>query len=237
VAEAHGVIPPLHRVREEHTRLEREFPLLRVVPLRRDAALDAALGRWFGSERPIRCQAGTTIAGYVLAMESARTDLVLKVDCDMLFLDRGWLTQGRELLEQGSFDAVEPPRLGWHERTPASFSTRAFLLRREAFARRLLPMRAHRLDWARRLHRRLRGRPTYLPLEIMLQIEREAERLRWRVLDREGGFALHLTTRADAGLPWAEEIVRAVEGNRVPAAQEAAGPDFRARLWGAEARS
>lgn len=232
VAEEHGTIPPLDRVRKELDRLQREFPLLRVEPLRRGVALDSALARWFGRERPIRCQCGSTIAGYVLALETSRTDLVLKLDCDMLFHDRGWLEQGIALVSGGTFDAVEPPRLGWTARHgPPAFSARAFLLSRERFARRLLPMRAQRLDWLRRVHRRLHGRPTYLSLEVLLEVERRAGCLRWRMLDRELGFGMHLCTRADAGLSWTERIVRAVETGDVPEAQEASGPDFRPQLW------
>ena len=232
VAALHGTIPPLDRVRDELDRLKREFPLLRVEPLRRSEVLDAALAKWFGPERPIRCHCGSTIAGYVLALESTRTDLVLKLDCDMLFHERGWLEQGLELVSQGTVDVVEPPRLGWTARHgEPEFSARAFLLSRERFARRLLPMRAHRIDWLRRIHRRLHGRPTYHPLEVMLEIERRAGRLDWRLLDRELGFALHLATRADAALPWTDRVVRAVESGDVPEAQAASGPDFRPHLW------
>jgi hypothetical protein len=237
-ADQHGAVPALERVRDELASVAAKHSLVRVVPLRPGEATERALGRWFGGARPWRCQGGSTIVGYVLALEAARNDLVLKLDCDMVFREGGWLEQGRRLLERGELDAAEPPRLGFDPACEAAeFSSRAFLLSRARFARRLLPMRARRLDWPRRIHRRLQGRPTWLPLEQMLEAERREGRLRWRILDATGGFALHLPRRADAELPWIESVIRSVEAGRVPAAQAESGCNFRPALWPEAARA
>ena len=127
---------------------------------------------WFIKGKPLRCQAGTPISAFTCAIDVATSPLILRCDCDMLFYDNGWVNAAAELLESGRADLVEPPRLGVDSaENNLEVSTRAFMLHRPSFEN-LLPIMPHKLDLPRRMHRWLHGRPPWLALEQMLDVER-----------------------------------------------------------------
>jgi len=153
------------------------------------------LKKWFKNATPIRCQAGTPIAAFIQAVEETDGELVLRCDCDMLFFDNGWLKIAQELLEEGAFDLIEPPRFGvTKNKQEISISTRAFLLRPSDFKKNCLPMKAHRLDFLRWIHRYIHSRPTYLPLEQMFTLEKIKGNLGHCILNNQLGYSLHIPT-------------------------------------------
>ena len=200
------------------------------------ATLDAILQRWFRNGRPLRCQAGTPIAAFIAAFESATEPLVARLDCDMLLHDAGWIDAAITSLCSGGAEWVEPPRCGLRPERTIEVSTRVSMLHYPRFSHRLLPMRPWPLDRLRRFHRWWHGRPPWLALEQMLEKERRAGRLRFHYLGDEPnaaslGMSLHVPTRDHARLPIIESVVAAVEAGEVPAAQWAAGPNFRVEAW------
>jgi hypothetical protein len=146
----------------------------------------------------------------------------------MLFFENGWLDEACARLDARRAVIVEPARLGSdHEPT---VSTRALLTCPHELERALLPMRAHRLGLARRLHRQLLGRPSWLALEQMLEIERRRSRLEHVILPETLGYSVHVATRADAARPGFERCVAGIEAGAVPAAQ-ARSWNFRGEAW------
>ncbi len=180
----------------------------------------ATARRWFRRGVPLRCQAGTPILAFARAFDSAAENLVLRADCDMLFVEAGWLDAATKLLRSGAADLVEPPRLGQPERSKTvEISTRALMIDRQAFDARCLPLPAHRLDVLRRLHRRLSGRPTWVALEQMFQREKQRGHLRHVVLENSLGYSMHVATRDDVRVEGFAEIVAQFEHRAMPAAQ------------------
>jgi len=227
----YGTSDELFRELDALTRLDQR---VRYVTFDPGAASDSLAKRWFVDGKPVRCQGGTPILAFVAAIEAARSETVLRADCDMLFHENGWLARATELLGSGAFDVVEPPRLGYvRGPQPATVSTRALVLRPREFAARRLPIVAHRVDPARRLLRSLQRRAPWLALENMLDCERRRGRLHHTVLDGEPsqGFSLHVATRQEAALPWFPEVVRAVERGDVPDKQRAGDGNFDATAW------
>jgi len=196
-----------------------------------EKAMQTLLKKWFNKGTPIRCQAGTPIAAFIQAVEESEAEMVLRCDCDMLFYENGWLGKALKLFEEGVYDLIEPPHLGFRGNQASPVSTRAFLLRPHAFARTCLPMKAHRLDPARRIHRYLHGRPTWLALEQMFSVEKAQDRLRHGILNEQLGFSLHVPNRGDVLLPGFENIVSNVECGRVSESQQISGMNFYPPKW------
>jgi hypothetical protein len=229
IATAQGPLPDYAEFQRGLERLAQLDPRVRIVPLPEERALEPVARRWFMRGRPLRCQAGTPILAFVYALESASSPLVLRCDCDMLFFESGWLEEACARLHTQRALIVEPARLGGdHAET---VSTRAMLTCPRELKRALLPMRAHRLGLARRLHRRLLGRPDWLALEQMLELERRRGRLEHVILPEALGYSVHVATRADAARPGFEHCVAGIEAGAVPAAQ-AGSWNFRSDAWG-----
>ena len=243
------------RVAEVVVVVDREVPSGRIATLHRDAAqlvpLDDSLNqlvrhdtrvrvvelqqlellpiqeKWFGSARPVRCQAGTPVVAFVTAIESAHQDLVLRCDCDMLFREDGWLAQGDVELANHC-NLYEPPRLDQTAKTDVS--SRAFMVRKSVFRGRL-PLRNLRLDPLRILHRTLHGRPTWIALEQMLQRAVQTRELAHRIgSDTRLGYSLHALRRSFANEHWFEQVVRAVEFDDLPLEQRGHW-DLHPELW------
>ncbi len=189
--------------------------------------------RWFGKCRPIRCQGGTPILAFVAAIEEARSDIVLRFDCDMLFCERGWLEKDAIPSLNGGIDVYEPPRLRVH--TPVS-SSRAFMVSKSRLDR-MLPLRSLRLDPLRILHRWSLGRPTWLALEAMLTRAAEGRRLNHRIgQSLDLGFSLHGLKRKWTAAPWFDCVIRSVEAGDVPKSQRDHW-DFNPEFWSAHCAS
>jgi hypothetical protein len=199
---------------------------VRLVELPAPDALRWLSGRWFRSGHPIRCQGGTPIAAFLFAISQAAEPLVLKTDCDMLFCDQGWLGEALAALGAGDVDLVRPPLPGGGE---GAISSRAFLLNPSHLQAQRLPIRAHRLDPLRRVHRRLTGRPTWLALETMFEREAEAGRLT-SVTAPGRGFALHVTSLGDMEKVRSGGVLSRVERGDLPEGQRGRR-DFVAAAW------
>jgi hypothetical protein len=232
IARLHSGSAGLDSVYMELEKLKRSDSRIRYATLPSQAGLSSVCSKWFRRATPMRCQAGTPILAFIFGIEEASSDLVLRTDCDMLFCDRGWVRKALDALDSGNADIVEPPRLGSpKQNSPIMVSSRAFLLQREYFARNCLPINPHRLDLLRRVHRFINGRPPWLALEQMLQIEREAGHLRHLLIGPESGFSMHIPTRADASIAGFEKICAAVETDNIPEAQLRAGWNFVRNAW------
>lgn len=185
---------------------------------------------WFKRGQPLRCQVGSPLFGYVLAIESATNEIVIKMDCDMLFHDNGWGRRLGRALEAGGADVVEPSRSLTPKPEIPEVSTRVFAVNKKSLRERVLPIKAHRLDWPRRIHRRLHGRPTWVPLEQMLTVEIRANRLRYEMLPATLGFSLHVPKREDFLLPGFDSVVSRVEAGDLPLRQQSSW-NFAAEYW------
>ena len=127
----------------------------------------------------------------------------------------GWLKAAENLLEQGA--VVEPPRLALETQV---ISTRALMLKRTCFAK-CLPIKPWQLHPLGRLHRALKGRPTWLALEQMLELEKIEGRIKHTILPRILGFSLHVVRRQYSLEPWFGTMVKRVETGDIPTEQAA----------------
>jgi len=228
-----GRIAELHRVTVDTTTLMDAVKVvaalddrIRVVRLPPADASPAVAARWFRRGVPLRCQAGTPIFAFIFAIDEASNDFILRADCDMVFFDEGWVDDGVGMLEREDAELVQPPGPG----SPlVGVSTRALLLRRDRLRQKALPMRAHKLDPARRVHRILCGRPQWLALEQMLAKEVEAGRLIHRGL-RAGGYSMHVTSRDDMQAAVDLGVLGRVESGELPAGQ-VSSHDFVPSAW------
>jgi hypothetical protein len=188
--------------------------------------------RWFGQTNIVRCQSGTPIFAFVQAIEEVSSDIVLRTDCDMLFCEAGWLNEAIEALESEVLDLVEPPKLGMHlHGYQATVSTGTFMLKRSSFRERCLPLKPHRLDWARRCHRALKGRPPWLSLEEMFKKEKDRGRIRHALLDSRVGFSVHVYTRNYAYVEHFGKVVSKIESGFVPDEQVTQGWNLALDVW------
>lgn len=211
-SDMNGVLSQIRKLQATDSRVSYS-----ILPSVRD--LDWIVRRWFLKGAPVRCQAGTPILAFLFAIEMARGPIVMRSDCDMLFVDYGWVEAAFRLLDQGGADLVEPPRLGMScLEGAARVSTRALLLHKHSVLK-WVPMPAHRLDPLRRLHRRLQGRPTWLALEQMLQREKENGRIRHSVLRNNLGYSMHVARREDVERPNFVRVVREFERSFLPREQ------------------
>jgi hypothetical protein len=220
-------------VREFLASLERSDRRIHSQTLVPGARLEAMLAKWFGADRPIRCQAGTPIAAFVAAFEAASGPIVLRADCDMLFHEAGWLDAATRMLVAGEADLVEPSRCGRRGPPTPLVSTRALLIHAERWRAHVLPLQARRLDWPRRLHRRLSGRPPWLALEQTLSHAVERGRIMMVHMPEELGCWLHISTREEARLAIMPRVAAAMEAGLIPAEQRLAGHNFSAASWAA----
>jgi hypothetical protein len=234
IASLHGDVATndLAEVRDVLDDLARSDSRIRIETLPGVEGLKATADRWFTEGRPMRCQSGTPILAFARAIDSAtRNPIVLRVDCDMLFFDDGWLDEAIDLLVAREVDLVEPWGIGEQNIEATWVSTRAMLLHTTHFAERCLPIRPHRLDLVRRITRKLQGRSTWLALEAMLDCEVSQGRVRHRVLPSRLGSSMHVCTRAEACLVGMAEVAAAFERGDIPEGQVRAGRNFAVSAW------
>ncbi len=206
-------------------------PRIRSTVLDYTRARDLSL-KWFSEPDVVRCQSGSPTFGYTYAIEQASSEIILRLDCDMLFYDSGWLTTATELLESESFDLLEPPKMGMDVHGyKNTISTGAFMLKRSSFVSQCLPLKAHRLDWLRRFHRTLKGRPTFLSLEEILKKEKERGRIKHTLLDSSLGCSIHVYTRDYAHVEHLDQIISKIEAGLIPEEQVAQGWNLTLEVW------
>jgi len=194
-------------------------------------AKDTSL-RWFGVSNVVRCQSGSPTFGYAYAVEHAVSDIVLRIDCDMVFYNAGWFERAIELLGSGELDLAEPPKIGMYiHGYQNTLSTGALMLKRSSFFTRCLPLKPHRLDWLRCIHRSLKGRPIWLSLEEILLREKERGRLTHSLLSSELGFSVHVYSRAYAKSPHLQYVISAIEAGNVPDEQLSCGWSLCLEAW------
>ncbi len=188
--------------------------------------------KWFQESNILRCQAGTPIFAFAQAIEESSADIILRTDADMLFCDSGWVDQAIGILQRNEIDVVEPPKLGMDLRPSYQLvSTRAFMVKRSAFVANCLPLKAHRIDLARRVHRFINGRSSWLALEEIFEKEKKSNRIRHTILQSQLGFSVHVYNREDVHVAGFQEMISLVESNRVPAAQIKQGWNLVREAW------
>lgn len=188
--------------------------------------------KWFQESSILKCQSGTPIFAFAQAIEEASADIVLRTDADMLFCDNGWVDQATQVLKANEIDIAEPPKLGMDlHPSYQRVSSRAFLVKRSDFASKCLPLAPHRLDPARRLHRFLLGRSSWLALEEIFEKEKKRDHIRHRVLPSDLGFSIHVANRDDAKLQGFANVISLIESNRVPAEQIEQGWNLAREAW------
>ncbi len=231
IAALHGSIGSLDQVRSVLAEFAQGDSRVKVENLPFGDRLSCVLRKWFGAERPIRCQAGTPIAAFIAAFEAASGPLILRADCDMLFYESGWLDAAARALSEDAADLVEPAPCGGLGPGYPVVSTRALMIHAGHWRDRILPLRAARLTGVRRVHRFLTGRPTWLALEQMLAKEEEQGRIRVAHLPEALGCSLHVATRDQATKPYIPMVVASMEAGAIPATQRRAGQNFCDSAW------
>jgi hypothetical protein len=227
IGRLHGKVYPKQAIYDELERLGRIDARLRWVPLTLEA-LAPTSRKWFRRGQPIRCHDGSPIYAFVRSVEEARGEVVLRADCDMLFVEQGWLAEACALLEAGSVDLIGPPRLGG---SMGPISSRAFLLQPKGFAQRCLPLAPCKVDWMRRPVRFLQGRPRWKALEDHFRRAEAEGRLRYRTLDPSLGCSLHVIAISEVEDPGFARVVQELEAGRIPRAQAQSGWDYVPRAW------
>ena len=192
---------------------------------------EALSRRWFGRTVSARDQGGFPLQAMIGSFEAPGAELVLRADCDMLFCEQGWLSEASGMLSKCDADLVEPPRCGSETDSATAVSMRALMMKPAIFAERCLPIRTYRLDWLRRVHRRLHGRSTFLSLEEMLEFERKRGRVRHVLLDHSLGFSVHVYDRRLSPQEWFDSVVRRIERGNLTRAQYDEGWNFARNAW------
>ena len=230
-----GRISDMHKTSDNITSIESYFneimrldSRIRLIDLDYDNS-NEILNKWFrGNEKPIRCQGGTPIYAFIYGIEKAESDLLLKVDCDIVFYNKGFISKAIEMLQQKNFDLVEPP--GLRSNTSFGFSTRTFFINKKSFYSKL-PIRAYQLDLLRKIHRKINKRPTFLSLEQMLQIEISNGNISHQIISTEFGNSMHISTLEEMNLPIIKEVIEKFGNGNIPEQQKTNSDNFVVDHW------
>lgn len=188
------------------------------------------LNRWFyGNEKPIRCQAGTPIYAFIYAIEKAQSDFILKVDCDMVFFNNGFVEKIIGDFSINKFDVGEVSKTGSNNPNKG-FSTRSFFVNRKSFYEKL-PITAYKLDILRRIHRKFNKRASYLSLEEIITIEIEKNRFSRVVLPVELGYSMHISTIEEMDLIEMSRIIEMFGNGLIPQKQISGSENFSIDFW------
>lgn len=189
------------------------------------------LDKWFrGNEKPIRCQAGTPIYAFIYAIEKTKSDLVLKVDCDIVFFDSGFVAKTINEKLADEYDLIEIAKTGLMRDKVYDFSTRAFFVKKSRLFRKL-PITAHKLDLLRQVHRKILKRSVYLALEQMIQKEIENNILKRMILSQESGYCMHICTEEEMHLAEINLIIEMFGKGIIPEDQLKGSENFSYNFW------
>lgn len=215
----------------EVKKLEELDSRVRSTMIKTGKEMEKDLRHWFKRGYPIRCQSGTPIAAFINAVEECTNDFVLRCDSDFLFFENGFLNDGYDLLSSEEFDIIEPPMLGVPQRNDISLG--AFMVIPSLFKANCLPIKAHKIDILRRIHRKIQRLPTYINLEEMISVEKAKSRVKHCNLDGGlgKGFSLHLINRTDVMLPGFGNVIAHIELGDAPKSQTDRGRNFDSDLW------
>jgi hypothetical protein len=234
-----GRIRDLHGPRGSFDELHQTLGILKVLDNRIDWVhlpnpkdVPELFDEWFATNRRVvRCQAGTPIFAFVYGIHSAKNDIVLHLDCDILLKDAGWFDAMIELLSLKRYSIVEPARFGDPRIAPQVISTRAFAVNRAYLKETILPIRPCQLTGLRRWHRIITGRSIWLALEQTFEVRKQQKLLSHLILPASLGWSLHIPKIDHVKLDGFEKVVRAVESGDIPESQFSAGWDFHPASW------
>ena len=219
IADLHATEANLEKVRDVLRLLAGEHKRLRWRELDY-GSLEKVSRQWWTQGKPVRCQAGSPIFAFSASIMEAKTEFVLRADCDMLFADNGWVDEGYRQLTADECDVVSPPRLGTN---PPEFSSRAFLLNWSRFRARNLPMKLARLDWLRSVQRRVLGRSSVRCFEDTINEQITQGRIRHTVLPVALGSSMHVFRAEDTEAALFPSVVARWEKGEIPRAQIESG--------------
>jgi len=203
---------------------------IRITNLYYDNTNDILI-KWFHKkDNPIRCQAGTPIYAFIYAIDKAKSEFVFKVDCDMVFYDNGFVDKLIDKKFINNYDFIEVSKTGSINISESNFSTRAFLINKKVFYQKL-PIKAHKLDLIRQLHRKITRRSVYLALEQMLQIEIEKLRFKKFTLPPELGYSMHIATLTEMNLSAIGKVIEKFGNGIIPKSQILDSENFCCDYW------
>ncbi len=210
---------PLDRVMKKYS-----SSLVRFIDLDY-SQLEQVSSKWFGQGNVNRCQNGTPIFAFIYGIEKCKNELIIRSDCDILFLDRGFIQQTINLSEE--WDLIQLPFLN---DTRIPFSTRSFFLNRIKM-QQVLPFTPYKLDFIRRVHRFINGRSSFLALEQMLEKEIDKGKIQLKELNTQFGYTMHVPTREDFN--GIETVLNRFYTGQIPLAQLRNKHDYISSLWNA----
>ena len=157
IAALHDSIGSLDQVRSVLAKFAQGDSRVKVEDLPFGERLSCILRKWFGAERPIRCQAGTPIAASSQHSKQRQAHLSLGpiVTCCSMKLGGSMLPP--ECLAKMLADLVEPAPCGGLGPGYSVVSTRALMIHSGHWRDKVLPLKAARLSGVRRVHRFLTG--------------------------------------------------------------------------------
>jgi len=233
-------ILPTGRIAELHKRPDKKKDVLnsleylskmdsRIKPISLDySKLKDISKKWFQSGNPIRSQGGTPIFPFVFAIELAEKNFILKIDCDVVFYNNGFLDKALILLKENNFDLIEPPRLFYSERP--TISTRAFFINYNILSEKL-PLKAYKTDFIKQIYRLLKRRPAYLAFEEILQKEILKGKIKYLLLNEPLGFSMHIPRKDQFEKENIGEIVLLFESGKIPDKQKKSSWDYCEEHW------
>ena len=231
IARLHGDLGSLEKILAAVQILKLNDSRVKSVMLPHHAECQRSLSGWFaGAPIPHRCQAGTPVLPFVYAMEQGSQDLVLRVDCDMVFYENGFLENAFSLMSADGCDLLEPFR--WDQADQGGLvSTRALFFSPAGFKKNCLPLRHAKLDIARSVHRLFKGLPREMALETTLSKEKINGKIRHSVMNKNYGWSLHFGKRSDFLIKNIEDIIKQVEAGNLTNKQITQGPNFIPDAW------
>jgi len=222
ISDIHAVPPDLDAVRGVLRKLSTQHPKVRWRDLDY-RALDLVSRTWWTSGRPVRCHAGSPIFAFAASIMEAKSQFVLRADCDMLFYDSGWVAEALAQLASDACDVVSPPRLG---KLFPRFSSRAFMLDWPRFKTRNLPMKPARLDFLHSLPRWAFGQTSASGFEDTFVREIENGRIKHLLLTENFGRSIHVFFAEYADANNFSTVLARWEAGELPPAQLESGFDW-----------
>ncbi len=196
--------------------------------------LKATSNQWFKSGTPIKCRSGSPVFAFIESIRNCSNNIVLKCDCDVVFLNTGFLEQVKLHLE--NYDIVSPPRLYFPEQ---EISSRAFFLNTEKFYKRCLPLVSKRINIYEAFKYFLKGKNLFnvkkysfhKAFEDILIDNFKAKTIQHKLISADFGNSLHIISNDDLNQEITKNAIkRYIENRDIPELQKNAF-DYDIKFW------